>query len=390
MKLALSLILASGLVSWLSISEPLVAQSLDDQKKQLEVEKMKVEIEQMKDTALDDEKKQLEIDKLKKEIEQIAIQEQQGWITLVATTLGSTIAFLGLGWTIFSGLKTINQQIKEARQNRISSLLQSLSSEKEYLRLGAAKGLSQYVDYCVMELLTSSSTEESVLVRNNLEDTLSLVGDFGKRQVLESNNKTLLERLEIVGQIQSLRAKDQTITIDPKKLSGFSEQTLKKLRQVFNVQYEYGQKISSLYLDNLPANPPAPTIQDYIKENIEPISVYLKKLNQMTSNVIAIWLKKGINLEWFGSGIDLSATNLYRAKIVKFNGVGCIFNYALMRHSDLSQGSFENCLFYDADMYDCNINSCNMKGSDLSKAHLREASGVGVILDDCILCAELY
>ncbi|MBD2255257.1 pentapeptide repeat-containing protein [Nostoc parmelioides] len=389
MKLAPSLILflALSLFTWLSISEPVVGQTnkLDEQKKQLEVEKLKVEIEHMKDSDLDDQKKQAELDKLKKETEQIMIQQQQSWITLYATMGGSIIGALGLGWTIWSGLNTLNQQIQEGRQERISLLLESLSSQEEYSRLGASKGLSQYADSCVLELLTSSSIEDSDLVRQNLEDTLSLVGYQGKQQVLESNNRALLERLEIAGKIQILRASDQNLTIDINKLLLLSEPTLKKLRKAFNVQYEYGQKISRLYLENLEATPPPGIIQSYLSQNIESTASYLRKLNQITSNVIAIWLRKGIKLKWFSSGIDLSLTNLYKANLLNFRGVGCVFNYAIMRHSNLKLGMFDNCIFYDVDMYDCNLKQSYFKESDLSNSNLRKIRGIGIILDDCIL-----
>lgn len=387
LRRSLLLVLALSLVTWLSISERLVAQpsNLDKEKKQLEVEKLKVEIEQMKDSALDEQKKKAEVDKLKKEIEQITIQQQQSWITLFATIGGSIIGAFGLGWTVWSGLKTFGQQIQETRQNRISSLLQSLSSQEEYSRLGASKGLSQYADYCVIELLTSSSREDSVLVRQNLEDTLSLVSSMGKKQVVKSNSITLLERLEIAGQIKVLEANDKAINIETNKLLELSEKSLTKLRKAFNVQYEYGQKIARLYLKNLEGIRLTDSIQTYMTENIESKTAYLRKLNQMTGSVIAIWLRKGIKLEGIDSGIDLSATNLYRAKIPGLNGLGCIFNYTLMRHCDLSKGRFDKCIFYDADMYGSNLNQCNFKDSDFSNTNLRNASGTGLLLNNCLL-----
>ena len=286
-------------------------------------------------------------------------------------TLGGISGGIAVIWTIIYGLRTISQRSKEESRAKMSSLLESLSSESEYARLAAAKGLTRYIDNVIDEILTAISAEESCVVRTALENALYQIKKNNMKKVIRTNSETLINRSYLFGRLTAVGVEKEQIAARLRLTS----ESIKTIKDRFSIDYEYGKKIQQMHMKR----------QEIIESNQDNLgngigflfkeSKIVSRLTESTGRVIARWIRGGRKIYWPETGLDLSETNLYKVELKKINASYSMFSYCLMRHSNLEKSTLYKSNFSFADLLDTCMDNANFCEANLMNCHLRSSSG---------------
>jgi hypothetical protein len=152
----------------------------------------------------EERRQELEIEKLNLEVQMLADERRTSSIRLILTIGGGLVGGATLIWTIIFGLRTISHQVKQRREERVSTLLESLSSELKSKRLGAARGLSRYVEAAIPELLAAAATEHSEEVRLAIEESLARLRGSDMYRITRANADTLPRQMYLLGRLEAI------------------------------------------------------------------------------------------------------------------------------------------------------------------------------------------
>ena len=323
--------------------------------------------------SIDDlQTKKLELELIKLEAE-LTHQRIVFWTSLI----GSAVGVGALFWTIMYGLRTIRGQTLERHHSRVSALLEGLSSSSEAARVGAARGLSQYADDTVQELLAAASIEESGAVRPNLENALTYATGQAKTEVVRANSQTLLQRMHLAGRMRMRKFPSETVC----SLLRLNESTLKRIRRHYRVEYEHGRRLEQLHA----ARTVGEAVADFKGLDLQELARHLAQLHELTRNVIARWLRNSDTVLPIERPLDLSEANLYRSNLSQITGAGFVFDNALMRHVDLRLADVDYSSMVSANLYDCKIDRARFQRTTFAMSQLRKCQGNKVHLIDCDL-----
>ncbi len=324
------------------------------------------------------ELEELEMKKLQIETNKLSYEERfygcTFWIKIGGSILGG-IAVIG---TIIKGIETISQKTKEQSLAKMSSLLESLSSESEYARLAAAKGLTLYADRVVDEILTAISIEKSDIVRNALENALYKITNNNMKKVIDSNNEALIRRPYLFGRLTAagidkeqiaarLSLTQELIKIDKKQIATRPKNAPESIITVKDgyVNYRYGTNIQRMHMKRQKIIESSQgDLDDGIKSLFEETKI-VGRLTESTGKLIAKWIRDGRKIDWPKTGLNLSETKLHKVKLKKVDASYSIFSFSIMRNSNLNKSTLCKSNFSFSDLYD----TC-MDNADFSKANL--------------------
>jgi uncharacterized protein YjbI with pentapeptide repeats len=311
--------------------------------------------------GLQREKLEIEISRLKSDLR---FQPLKTWVGIFGGILGS----IAVIWTVIYGLRTINQKTREQHLSEISRLFESLNSNSDTVRLGAARGLSQYADGVIDEITAALSVEQSQVVRKALVDTLYNAGPSTVPKILKYNSDTLSHRAFLIGRLTASNVEQDYI----EAILHLTKESVNHLKNNFHVDYEYGNKFQRRSLAR--AEKTGISEEDALNQ-LKDLCRHAVLLTKGTSNVISRWLRKGRSLSWQDIGVDLSETNLYGVKIAGVKISNSLFSNCLMRHADLSNSIFKGSDFSDADLFNSYIDYADFSSSTFSRCHLRKVTG---------------
>lgn len=317
-----------------------------------------------------DNKSEIELRKSEIELNKLIYEENFLEITFWVKTLGGIFGGIVAIGTIIYGLQTFSQFGKEQKLAKISSLLESSSSKSEYIRLAAIKGLIQYIDYVIDEMLVAISTEKSYIVRKAIENALYKINKKRFNKVVESNNGTLVDRSYLIGRLIKVGIKKEEIAARLMLIL----QSMKMIKDRFKIDYEYGKKIQKLHMERqavLNNQNDLNNTTSFLFKKAE----LLSRLTESTGVVIARWIRDGRKINWPETGLDLSETNLYHADLKQINASHSIFSYCIMRHSNLKYSILSGSIFCFADLFGTCLDNANLDESDLTNCNLRSSSG---------------
>ena len=318
-------------------------------------------------------------------------------------SLGGIIAIIGLIWTICYGLQKISEHDRDQRLNKISSLLEALGSEVKYNRLAAAKGLSRYSDYVVNEIVAAISTEQSLIVLDALEETLSHVSDnneepCGKPQGIINHITTLLHKVTLWqatgnSQVQEVIELNSQSLVDRAILHGrllkigdsegeiaarlrFSEDTLRINKDKYKADYEYGKTIQKMHNNRYKAVSNNQILLGKEIENLHEKAQTTYQLVESTGRIITKWIREKRDFSWPTNGVDLSESNLYRIDLSKADVSNSIFHYCILRHSNFENSILKQSNFSYSDIYGSIFNKVDFSRANLSSANFRSSEGI--------------
>ncbi|SFU73626.1 pentapeptide repeat-containing protein [Halomonas korlensis] len=324
-------------------------------------------------STLETKKLELEVKKLSLEINAAQRENTRRFISLTSVIIGSLLGVGTLVWSVFQGVQAFKGRTEENRINRVSSLLGNLSSSDIDVRLGAVRGLSQYSSYAIHELLSSASTESQAVVRTSLEEAIGNIDNKYRQEVVDANSRSILKRMQSLGRLKGFGH-------DPSKNDNHLN-SYKQVKKQYNDTYEHGLVLGRLYRSK---NDDESLVGLQIEQELELIRSEIRLAN-VTSSVICSWIRAGVLESLTSEALDLSESNMYRAKLPIIKSTCFIALYALMRHSTLRYASIENGVFDHSDMLDANIPNSKFIKTSFHKAHLRKATGKNVNFYACDL-----
>ena len=320
---------------------------------------------------------ELENKKAELEMKNLLYEEKFFELNFWIRTLGGLLGGIAVIWTIIYGLRTISEHSKEQSSAKVSSLLESLSSESEYARLASARGLSLYIDKVTDEMLTAISIEKSNVVRNAMENALFQVKKNNMKKVIDKNSETFRNRSYLFGRLTKAEVNKEQIEARLR----LSPESIKIIKERFNVDYEYGKKIQDLHM-----------LRSLNKSNefLFAESEMLCYQTESTGKVLARWIREGRTIDWPETGLDLSETNLYRVKLKSINANYSIFSYCIMRHSDLTGSRLDHSVFSSADLFEVCLDDVNLREANLNKCNLRKTSGKNADFSESFLNEAIF
>jgi uncharacterized protein YjbI with pentapeptide repeats len=290
----------------------------------------------------------------------------------IIINIGIIIAILSLLWTIYYGVHKILEHKRDQRLNKISSLLETLGSEVKYNRLAAAKGLSRYSDYVINEIVAAISTEQSSIVLNALEETLSHVNNNNIHKVMELNSQSLVDRAILHGRLLKIGESEGEIAARLR----FSVDILRINKNKNNVDYEYGKTIQKMHNNRYKTVLNNQILLEKEIKNLHDEAQTINQLVESTGRIITKWVREKRDLSWPTNGVDLSESNLYRIDLSKKDISNSIFNYCILRHSNFENSILKESNFSYSDLYDSNFHKADFSRANLSYAHFRSSKGM--------------
>lgn len=341
--------------------------------------------------AINSNTSELENKKLELELNKLSYEQQYFKLSFWIQTLGIFLGGVAVLWTVISGFRAISESNKERSLTKISTLLESLSSESEYVRLAATRGLTPYIDKTTDEMLTAVAIEKSDLVRTSMETALFKAKKGNIKKIIEANTETLRERAYLYGRLIKCGVKQEQILARCR----LSTESSKILQKIYHVDKEYGEKIQELLIkrnDTIECNG-----NSLNGDNINFLYNKMKMNSQIaesTGKVISKWIVDEHKVTWPETGLDLSETNLYKCNLENKNILYSVFSFCIMRHSNLKGSTLKNSILSNADLYDscldlanvqnCYLN-CNLRNSSGKKINISESH-----LDDTIFSVATY
>lgn len=330
-------------------------------------------------------KEQLEIEKLGLEVGQLK-QEQSfyiidKWFSIVGSILGS----VAIMWAIFQGYRTFRQQAETQTQARIAELLTKLSDPQEEIRVGAARGLSRYVDDTIDEILSALRLEESEKVRQVLEDTLTKAKNKSISKIIYANSNTLDERIYLMGRLVEAGAKPE-FTDSLLRFSNYASTFFSTINE-FRFIYDDGKNYQNSEQIRFRADR-----ESIAEDNVLLItkSKQLVILAKSTAKILAGNFRNNGVFQKVETHLDLTSANLYRANLRNVNFSKSILNRGLMRHvnlikANLSKSDLERCDMYEAQIIEANFTEASLKYVHLRKANAVKTKFIRADLDDAVL-----
>ena len=91
---------------------------------------------------------------------------------IITKILTFFIAFLGLGWTFYSGLRTLKNYTSNKKVEQISRLIQLFAEENKIKRLSSVNGLANNCDSLFKEIFLLCIIENNYHIKSTLQNAL--------------------------------------------------------------------------------------------------------------------------------------------------------------------------------------------------------------------------
>jgi uncharacterized protein YjbI with pentapeptide repeats len=314
-----------------------------------------------------DRRTQLEEKKLELEIRHLEEEARSNSLTSWSTIIGSLIGAATIIWTIYSGIRTMKQQIEQRRNERISSLMEKLSAESLSLRLGAVRGLSRYADDALPELLATASNENSVAVRGALEDTLTTIEAVNFDQIVSANSRSIPKRIHLLGRFSQLESEPEGAIF-----GFFTEEVQKLIVQGFQVEFEHGQRLQT-------QRQKIPDLGKRELDELHQIRQNLLRTAQITTGVLSRWIRARRNFVWPDAGLDLVKANLFRGTLDNVRSQYVLLTFSILRFSQ-----FRNCEITDSDFSQSEMNESSFDKCEFYRCYFRETNLCNIIAHGCV------
>ncbi len=330
------------------------------------------------------DKSVLEVQKLQIDVSYLQNEQKYQMLKFWLSNLTPIAALFTLIWTVYAGLKTINNQTNQKKKDAISSLLQAIASDSPDLRLGSARGLSSYVNEALDEIISVATHEHENIVRDELEKILYNINGQNLNKLLELNSSTIAYRIVLLGKMKELSLSNDiiyAITHIPIDIL----HTFIKV-QPFKVSYEHSKKLQLVKKDRLNIINKYNTLtkpQLNISDTVINDAKISAQLAEITGRVLAKALCKGKKLSLPALGIDLSETTLYEANLNKTRASNVITVNCLMRHAKLEKSVLSYSFFDNSDLYGISLNKSTFKNVSFKVAHLRGCVAKRIKLLEC-------
>jgi len=316
---------------------------------------------------------ELEEKKLELEIHHLEEEARSNSLIFWSTIFGSLVGAATIIWTIYSGIRTMKQQIVQRRDERISSLMEKLSSESLSLRLGAVRGLSRYADDALPELLAAASNENSASVRGALEDTLTTVAAVSFDQVVSANSRSLPKRIHLMGRFSQLETEPEGAIF-----GFFNENVNKMLIQGFQVEYEHGQRLQM-------QRQKIPDFGKKEQDELQQIRQNLLRTAQITSGVMARWIRARRIFIWPDFGPDLCKANLFQSTLENLRCQYLLLTFAILRFSQFRNCEITDSDFSQSEMNESNFDKCGFYRCFFKETNLRKIQAPRCVFAECNL-----
>ena len=292
-------------------------------------------------------------------------------VKLVLSVLGTLGAGGAVVWSILYGIKTFKQKNDEQRNEYVSGLLESISSENKAKRIGAARAFSRYSDYCVEELIGVLAYEDNEMIRKIIEKNLIGIRDKHINVVIMNNSNTISERMELFGRLTKFSTDE-----DIAKNTNFVQESFKLLINIHHISYECGQlnqENDTVRNNDFEAN----------KQNTIDSCMSLVNVAVGSGEIISAWIRTGRMFLWPESGLDLSTKNLYGASIKNSLVANSLFVRAIMRHACFINTRISSSDFSFSNLFDLDMKKSKVFASSFFNANLRNSSIVSAKFTAC-------
>ena len=334
--------------------------------------------------SLELKKMALEIEKLENELEKGAFKY---WFENTSRILG----LLGIIITLITGIIAIMKYNEEKQRERISFLLENLSDENHYKRLGAARGVSRYIDDVVEEVVAALSTEKDHEVSKRLENALLNISNKNKRKLIAINSSSIEERIYLAGKLKEI---DEYRELAP-LIVNVSKEFLKSFIKYHSITYKLG--VRQQFIENKRA--------EVIRKKGDSGHNFLEEIRTLynisdsTGKIIASWIADRGDYKLLSNRLDLSNCILSKIRVRKTKiqlslYSNCNFKHTTFIDSSFSRSNLEFSDFYGSsfqriDFIETNLNNTSFRDSKfdnvvISNSHLYQGDFSGSTIENSI------
>jgi uncharacterized protein YjbI with pentapeptide repeats len=335
--------------------------------------------------SLETEKLQLEIQKIKQDVESQNKDSLRQNGTLFAALLAAIIAFWSAWTSRKSQIESLNAQVEQYQKERISALLRDLGNDKVAIRLGAIQALSNMsddnIDIVVSFLINllkvdsepriieAISTALLNMPSQSLSHLLDASKSLGKRRIRLAIDLVLLKRdLKNVAEIFSVKSKTvekwmQDHQVNQRKeilkLDGGTEESV-----IADKAEKIIKEYRSLYFESN-------TIVEITGKIIRKLSTYDEHFSLKGAYLPGIILNN-VELSFFDfSEADLMHADFENSILKTINFSGC----------DLSDSSFRDAIISESHFDKSNLNKTDLSRSKIIKTSFNDSKGEDTSFD---------
>jgi uncharacterized protein YjbI with pentapeptide repeats len=316
-----------------------------------------------------------ELDRQKAELELAKLRAESPFLSLsqIVTVIGGVLGLGAIILTILQGFSTLRQQATARKDEQVSKLLTALSDKEEMVRLGAARGLSRYVNDVIPEALSALRYEQSPQVRTALEEVLLGVNNEHLHRITAANSDTLSRRAYLLGRLRRAHATEDyanaLLRLSPSGREIIENEYRSEVDQGKDFQGYEAHRVMTLGQSEADAN-----------LELVALCAQTAHLAESTGRVLAQLFRAERRSSELKVGLDLTLANLYRTSLPKVDLSRSLMYRSLMRHVNLDDSKLVHCDLRSCDLYDATLNNADLSRSDLTGAKLRSAIGRGAQL----------
>jgi|GEM_PF-6244767 len=333
--------------------------------------------------TLSSSKPDLEVQKLQFEVSNMQKEHNFYMFKFWLSNLSPVAAFITIIWTIFAGYKAFSRQIEQKKDETVTHLLENISSEIPSVRLAGARGLNNYADDALYEIISAIAYEKEDFVKNQLENILFNINKKSINKILMLNNSMIMYRIVLLGKLKKLNLDEKLISAilncETDILHSFIRES------PFKITYEHSKKIENIKIGKLHTltkySIPVDS-EENIKNSLLKNAQISVCFSEVTSKVISYMLNKGTQLRLPNDGIDLSGTNLYKANLKSTKAINVFLINCILRHINLKNSHFSYSYFNDSNLYGAYINNSVFKNVSFKKVNLTECSATKIYIEN--------
>lgn len=300
---------------------------------------------------LSDTKIELEIEKLKVDI------NNSGWLikfqtgTAVCSTITVLISLFTMIHTIRSQNKKDSMQLKENRKNIISNYITQLSSADQAVKLSAIQALGNYEE-TIQYLINSLKYEEDYFIINALSKTIVDHASDSIDLLIDESKLILIEKIKIAAEMDAIGKKvgdiERVLDIDKEFYEKLKEDKWfidTKNDVTYNIEIEKTVGKSE---------------EEIINDRYKNILLKSKKINNFFKILIHI---TGLTMEKVFK--ENKVYDISEAYLPKIQLRGIDMSKWNLKKTNLQGAVFNNCIFIKSKFDDCILKNTSFRGSTL-------------------------
>lgn len=244
-------------------------------------------------------------------------------LDIALKVVGSAVAFAGLIWTLYHGIKTFGNYANDKKHQQISNFILLFADSNPIKRLSSVSGIISYIDSLFVEIFLLTAKEKEVNIKKMLYEAL-----------MKNSEKSHSQAIQLNSFYTQLLLEDADRHPCDVYLSTKQIRVLESHYTNIRIEREIAEKAKVNF-----------SVLSNEMSNQEEIADYILLSSKIVANGLQARGIKAIG------GLFLISASLYSVRLADRSFVSCVLRYNIFRHSTMHRVCFESCSISDSNNF---------------------------------------